>query len=153
MKKYWVSLATARGAGYLPHAPGTWGTGVGLLLFLLIRLFISKHSFLYIALVIFFIIFSIYVASKAEKFLNKKDAPEIVIDEIAGFLVTCIALPAGFLWLLAAFILFRLGDILKPFPARWVQNNCKGGLGIVGDDVIAGIYACLALQLFHYIYT
>ena len=147
MKNKMVFLATVGRVGYLPKAPGTWGTLASLILFIGFRELVPTTSYLFISLVFIFSLLSIYITTRAEKLLNKKDPTEIVLDEVVGFFVACIALPQDFLWLLAAFILFRLADIFKPFPARWIQDHCKGGLGIVGDDIVAGLYTCVVLQL------
>ena len=87
------------------------------------------------------------VADAAERLFGRKDAPEIVIDEIAGLQWTFLGVVPTGLHALLGFVLFRLFDILKPFPARLFQDRLPGGLGIVADDVAAGIYANLALHL------
>jgi phosphatidylglycerophosphatase A len=129
-------LATGFGSGLAPVAPGTIGTLVGVGICLIcwslpwpLRLFI----------VIALAGLSIYVAGLAEKIYRKKDDQRIVIDEIAGFQVAMLPVTITGLHLLVGFVLFRIFDILKPFPLRDLQK-VSGGLGIVLDDIAAGIY-------------
>lgn len=90
---------------------------------------------------------AIYVSQEAEKIFRKKDAPQIVIDEITGFLWTMFLVTPSVLHVMLGFIFFRVFDIIKPFPARLFQNRLPGGYGIVLDDVVAGIYANLLLLI------
>lgn len=87
------------------------------------------------------------MAAAAEKILKKKDAAEIVIDEIAGLMVTFIGLPFTLKTVIAGFIIFRTFDILKPFPIRLLEKKIAGGPGVVLDDVLAGLYANLIIRL------
>jgi phosphatidylglycerophosphatase A len=136
-------LATGFGAGLAPVAPGTIGTLVGVGICLICwYLPWPLRFFIVIALAGF----SIYIAGLAEKIYRKKDDQRIVIDEIAGFQVTMLPMTITGLHLLFAFVLFRIFDILKPFPLRDLQK-ISGGLGIVLDDVAAGIYAGLLMML------
>ena len=136
-------IATGAYSGYLPKAPGTWGTLLALPLnFLLIRLSATNHG---IALAVIFLV-AVYTAGAAEKILDRKDPGAIVIDEIIGMLIALIAAPAEPLIWLTAFLLFRLFDILKPWPVSWADKRLNGGLGIVMDDILAGGYAWLVLQ-------
>ena len=130
-------LATGFGAGLAPVAPGTIGTLVGVgICFICWPL----PWLLRLLIVIVLAAFSIYVAGLAEKIYRKKDDQRIVIDEIAGFQVAMLPVAITGLHLLVGFVLFRIFDILKPFPLRDLQKM-SGGLGIVLDDVAAGIYA------------
>ena len=90
---------------------------------------------------------AVYLAGAAEVFFGKKDPPCIVIDEITGFLWTMLSVSSTLVHVLLGFILFRAFDIIKPFPVRRFQDKLPGGYGIVGDDVMAGIYSNLALRL------
>jgi phosphatidylglycerophosphatase A len=136
-------IATGGHTGYLPKAPGTWGSLVALPLnLLLIHLSAKGYG---ISLGIIFVV-AVYTAGAAEKILDRKDPGAIVIDEIVGMLITLIAVPAQPLLWLAAFLLFRLFDIVKPWPVSWADRHLNGGLGIVMDDVLAGGYAWLVLQ-------
>ena len=98
-----------------------------------------------------FVGLSVAVASAAEKMLKQKDPAQIVIDEIAGLMVTFTGHPFSLQNAVLGFILFRVFDIVKPIPIRWLENKVAGGSGIVVDDVVAGVYANLALRLVVYI--
>jgi len=168
----YVALAIATcGVGYFPIAPGTMGSlvGVGIYLLLLravvrldIALGVTDFSrvysestpslFLMWILPLFTIALSligIWAASRAERLMGKKDPSQVVIDEVVGQLVTFMFVPAFFLhplMILVGFVLFRAFDIIKPYPIRRVEG-LHGGLGIVGDDIVAGFYAGAVLSL------
>lgn len=141
MKKIAVFLAQGAGLGRLPFIPATFGSLWGVVFWLM---FCSP--FCYIATLFVVIIGGTLLADIAEKESGIKDDRRIVIDEIAGFLITMIALPREIDWLVAGFILFRLLDIIKPPPIRALQR-LKGGLGIMIDDVAAGVLGCCLLHL------
>ena len=101
---------------------------------------------------VFFIFFAVYIADAAEKILKQKDPSCIVIDEIAGMMVTLIGLPFNPFTVVIGFIIFRILDILKPFPIRNLDERIPGGLGVVADDVAAGIIANLLLRGLFYFY-
>ncbi|MCP3869491.1 MAG: phosphatidylglycerophosphatase A [Gammaproteobacteria bacterium] len=139
-----VWLATGFYTGNIPWAPGTFGTLPGLLLcFFLARLPLSAS----ILVVLSLIALAIWIAGEAEKLLGQKDPGCIVIDEIAGMAVTLLGLPFTLQTVLAGFVLFRLFDILKPPPIRIVDKKVHGGVGIVLDDLIAGVFANLVLRI------
>jgi len=139
-----ILIATGFYSGYLPKAPGTWGSLVGLLLFLLLH----KLSLpVYLAVVAGLFIVGSFAAGETEKILDNKDPAVVVIDEIVGILVALIAIPVTPLNLALGFILFRIFDIAKPFPIRFVDQRFHGGLGIMLDDVVAGIYTLFVLQI------
>ena len=141
-------LATGFFIGTVPFAPGTFGSIIGLpICFLISRLDIL----IAVICTILFILFAIWMAAVAEKVLKKKDAGEIVIDEIAGLIVTFIGIPFTLKTVIVGFIIFRAFDILKPFPIRLLEKKVAGGPGIVLDDVLAGLYANLILRLAIYI--
>ena len=143
-----IFLATGLLIGNVPFAPGTFGSLIGLpLAFLLSRL----NLLLSASFILLFVFFAIAVASAAEKILSKKDPAKIVIDEIAGLMVTFAGLPFNLGTAIAGFIIFRAFDILKPFPIRALERKVPGGGGVVLDDVLAGIYANLILRLAFYI--
>jgi phosphatidylglycerophosphatase A len=137
-------IATGFYSGYLPKAPGTWGSIVGLALFFLVQFLGIK---LYITVVACLLLIGIYAAGEAEKIMDRKDPGLVVIDEIVGMMITMIAAPATPLIMVLGFILFRFFDILKPFPIRLVDRSFNGGLGIMLDDILAGIYSLLILQI------
>lgn len=144
MDRLFMALATGFGLGYLPKAPGTWGTLLALPIHLLIVRLPPQG---YTAALAIIIVIAIVAAGSAEKILDKPDPGSIVIDEVAGMLIAMIAIPAHPLAWLLAFLLFRLFDILKPFPVNFLDQRFHGGLGIVLDDLMAGLYALASLQL------
>ena len=136
-------LASALGAGFFPVAQGTVGTLVGIpLVFLLACLDpFAGGVFLFL-----FVILSVWASQVTCTLLGRDDPAEVVIDEVDGILITFFLLPFSWLYLCFGFVLFRLFDILKPYPARRLEN-LKGGLGVVADDLMAGVYANLCLRL------
>lgn len=138
-----LALATGFYTGYLPKAPGTWGSLVALPLNLLL---IQLAPPAYAGALLGLLALSILVAGSAEKIFDTKDPGAIVIDEIMGMLVALIGSPHNPLVWLLAFFLFRLFDIWKPFPIRWIDRRMQGGAGIVLDDVLAGLVTLAVLQ-------
>jgi len=138
-------LATGLGCGYVPVAPGTVGSLVGVLFYLVFNSLSSFWVNVFFLVCLFAI--GIYVSGMAEKALQEKDARAIVIDEIHGMFLTLLLLPKQ-TYLVVAFVLFRVFDILKPFPARLVEQRMRGGLAIMVDDVVAAGYAILTLYAF-----
>ncbi|NTV12916.1 MAG: phosphatidylglycerophosphatase A [Desulfobulbaceae bacterium] len=144
MDRLLMNLATGLGLGYAPFAPGTFGTMLALpLYFLISRLPLP----LYAGAMFILILIAVAAAGAAEKILDRPDPPEVVCDEVVGMLVTMIALPPHPLAWLLAFGLFRLFDIVKPWPVGYIDRHFHGGLGIVMDDLAAGLYALAALQV------
>ena len=137
-------VATGFLIGTVPFAPGTFGSLIGLpVCFLLSRLNLLES----VICILVFILFAIGIASAAEKIIKQKDPGQIVIDEIAGLMVTLAGLPFNLKTALAGFVIFRVFDILKPFPIRMLERRVGGGSGIVLDDVIAGVYGNLVIRL------
>ncbi len=139
-----ILLAQGLGVGRIPVAPGTFGTLAGLPIAWVLWNF---HPLIYVAITGLFIAFSIWIAGRAARFQGTHDDPKIVIDEIAGIMVALAWVPPSAIALAAGFILFRLLDIIKPPPINWVDRRVKGGLGIVLDDLIAGLGANIVLQI------
>ncbi|MEH6558356.1 MAG: phosphatidylglycerophosphatase A [Oceanicoccus sp.] len=137
-------LAFGFGSGLAPKAPGTFGTLLAVPLYLLLD---QLSLFPYIALVVVAFVIGVYLCGKTAADLGVHDHPGIVWDEFVGFWITMIAAPAGWLWIIIGFMLFRLFDIWKPWPIRFFDKNVESGLGIMIDDVLAGVYALLVLQL------
>lgn len=133
--------------GYLPLAPGTWGSLAALAVWYLILPFISSIAFIASILIIF--VFGIYTSSITESALEIKDPSVIVIDEWVGQWIALMFLPKSIVWGVVAFVLFRLFDIWKPYPISKL-DNIKGSFGIMLDDVLAGIYALIGVQLLRY---
>lgn len=135
-------IATGLGSGYSPFAPGTAGTLVAIPLYLAL----SPLSWpLYLASVSLLTLLAVYASGEAERIFDRKDSPRIVIDEIVGFLWSLFLVGPTAGRIAAAFFLFRIFDILKPPPARWCQDKLPGGWGVVMDDVMAGIWANVAI--------
>lgn len=142
-------IYTGLGLGLAPKAPGTFGTLLGLPLWWLCS-GLAWPLLLAVTLGVFLL--GWWAAGKAESDLGRHDAPEVVIDEVAGYLVTMFLappLPGVMLW---GFVFFRLFDILKPWPVGWADRKLPGAFGVMMDDVLAGIYACLCLQLTYRIF-
>lgn len=143
LQRLQVAIATGFGIGYAPVAPGTVGSLPGLLLYWLLYRAGGWPAVLpAVALVIGV---GIWAANAAERRFQRKDPGAVIIDEVAGQLVTLIGFAPSPTMLVAGFFLFRLFDILKPFPARRLEG-LPGGSGIMMDDLVAGVYANLALH-------
>ncbi len=140
-------LAFGFGSGVMPKAPGTWGTVVAIPIYLLLHE-LSLLPYLIVLLVMTLV--GIWLCHVTANDLGVHDHPGIVWDEIVGYLITMIAAPSGWVWLLVGFVLFRLFDILKPWPIRVIDKGVEGGLGIMLDDVLAGIMALAGVQLLAY---
>ena len=130
----------------LSRCPGTLGT----LIAIPVYYFLSNiPSPLYEITLIGFFFLSVWISENAEIFFGKKDDQRIVIDEMMGFLITMLWVPKTILFVIVGFFLFRFFDILKPFPIRRLEKRLKGGFGVVLDDVMAGVYANIILQLMY----
>jgi phosphatidylglycerophosphatase A len=147
MNYFILLLATGFGVGFSPMAPGTMGTLLAIPIFLLLS---SIPSPVYECTIIAFFFLASWVSDKAQTHWGKKDDQRIVIDEIVGFFTTMMWLPRTALFMTLGFVLFRLFDITKPPPIRRLEN-VGGGYGVVLDDVMAGVYANMALQIIRWI--
>lgn len=148
LKKPVCFLAYGFGAGLAPKAPGTMGTVVALPLYWLLQ-DVSLSVYLLITFVAFIV--GIWICQQAVDWLQQDDPSAVVWDEIVGYLVTMIAAPTGWQWMVLGFVLFRLFDIWKPWPISLADRKLHGGFGTMVDDLIAGIFAALVLQLCHYL--
>ena len=145
---YFISLlATGFGVGYSPVAPGTLGTLIAIPVYYFLS---AIPSPLYEITLIGFFFLSVWISENAEIFFGKKDDQRIVIDEMMGFLITMLWVPKATHFIVIGFFLFRFFDILKPFPIRHLEKKFKGGFGVVLDDVMAGIYGNIILQIISY---
>jgi phosphatidylglycerophosphatase A len=142
-------IATGFYSGYLPKAPGTWGSLVGLLLFFLLH---TLSLEIYLAVVAGIFVIGTFAAGEAEKIMDRQDPGLVVIDEIVGMLITMIAVPATPLNMALGFILFRIFDIAKPFPVGLIDQRFHGGVGIMLDDVMAGIFSLAAIHLLNWLF-
>ncbi len=140
-------LGLGFGSGLAPIAPGTFGTIAAIPVYWLMS-GLPLISYLLLTLIAF--IAGIWICQRSADWLGKDDPSAVVWDEIVGYLVTMIAAPVGWQWMLIGFVLFRFFDIIKPWPIRWFDKNLHGGLGIMVDDVVAGVFATLIL---HFIFT
>ncbi len=137
-------LAFGFGSGLLPKAPGTWGTLVAIPVWYLLAQ-LSLEYYLITTAVLFVI--GVWLCGASSKKLGVHDHGGIVWDEFCGYFVTMIALPATWYWALGGFVLFRFFDIIKPWPIKWLDKKVKGGFGIMVDDLIAGVFAAIILNV------
>ena len=137
-------LAFGLGSGGVPKAPGTVGTLAAVPLYLLMWP-LSSAAYLFVVLLMF--LFGIWLCNKVSLDLGVHDHGGIVWDEWVGFLITMAWAPSGWLWIVAGFALFRLFDIWKPWPIGWLDRRVSVGLGIMLDDVVAGAYGLIVMQL------
>jgi phosphatidylglycerophosphatase A len=153
-----VFVATGFGAGFIPFGPGTWGSILGLLIaYGLIAAFGADLVFLQNILIVAGLVFAglgIWASDRAEKIFDRKDASQIVIDEVFGQIVSFVFI-APYLaglganwrwWMIAGFGLFRAFDIFKPYPINRLQG-LSGGIGVMMDDALAGVYAAVVLSV------
>lgn len=168
---YFSLVVTTFGVGYLPLAPGTWGSMVGVLIYLAAGWFEASlginllekgwnleqisawvHAVNLIVFVIFCLL-GIWAANRATKLFKNKDPQQAVVDEVIGQLIVFLFIPFGLHWgfTLAGFLLFRLFDIWKPYPIDSLQN-LPAGIGVCADDILAGIYGGVCLTLIYAVY-
>lgn len=140
-------LACGFGSGASPYAPGTVGTVAAVPLYLLLAP-LPLPVYLLVTALLFLI--GIWACQVTARSFGVHDHGGIVWDEFVGYLLTMAAAPSGWQWPLAGFVLFRLFDILKPWPIRWLDRRVPGGFGIMLDDLGAGVYALGAMQLLAY---
>ena len=140
-------VASAGGAGYLPVAPGTWGSALAVAIFVL---FSPVGLWRFGVTLVALLFLGIWASDAAERVLGRKDDRRIVIDEVGGQLVTLAPLLAlgssrSFSALVTGFVLFRCFDIWKPGPVRWAERRFAGGLGVMMDDLVAGVISAALL--------
>ena len=135
-------LATAGGVGYVPFAPGTFGSMVGVALWAVLP---SSWVTQAIVIVALFVLGS-WSGSVAEHHFGRTDPSQVVIDEVVGILMTLFLNPVGWAGALAGFLIFRLSDIVKPYPSNRFER-LPGGVGVMADDAMAAVYANLALRI------
>lgn len=129
--------------GYLPFAQGTFGALTAGIVMVIFRPSLSVH----ISLALVSIMIGVISSGHAEKYFKERDSRHIVIDEFAGYIVSLLFLPLNSGYVISAFVLFRFFDIIKPPPLKKIEDALKGGVGIVADDIGAGIYTNLILQV------
>ena len=136
-------IATWFGSGLLPVMPGTWGSLAALPFAWLIAWPLGPRALLLAALLLFFV--GWWAAHEVSRASGIKDQGAIVVDEVVGQWLTLVVTPPDAIAYAAGFLLFRVFDIVKPWPARWIDEHVGGGLGIMADDVVAGFYAATFL--------
>ena len=137
------------GSGAAPVAPGTFGTLMGVALYLLLP---AMTWTLYLLFLLVVTLVGIWLCDRTARDIGVHDHGGIVWDEFVGYWITMFMAPEGWLWIVAGFALFRLFDILKPWPISWLDRHVKGGFGVMVDDVLAGVMALICLQAAAYIY-
>ena len=139
--QHWLALGL--GSGLAPKAPGTFGTLAAVPLVVILSFF---SSWVVIGFLLALSLLAVYVCQVVTNDIGVEDHGSIVIDEVVGFAITMWAVPLDFIDLCVGFALFRLFDIVKPWPIRWFDRNIHGGLGIMLDDIVAGVLACAVLH-------
>ena len=143
-------LATGGFVGHIPIAPGTFGSLLGLpLCYALAQIPLPWAIVVAVSL----IVVAIWIAQRAEAITKQKDPGKIVIDEIAGMVITLIGIPFHLTSMVIGFFIFRALDILKPFPIRSLERRLSGGAGVVMDDVAAGIYGNILVRIILYVFS
>lgn len=136
-------LAFGLGSGAVPKAPGTAGTVAAIPIYLLMQ---PLQPWIYLLVVVLMALLGVWLCGRTSRDLGVHDHGGIVWDEWVGFLLTMWLAPPGIGWLLAGFVLFRLFDIVKPWPIGWLDRQVSGGTGIMVDDLLAGVYSFVLLQ-------
>lgn len=139
-----LCLSSGSYLGYIPLASGTFGTLWGLPIFFLLS---AQPLRIQIPIIIVSIALAVFLAGQAEKYWGKKDPSQVVIDEIVGYMVTVAGMSFSWTTAILGFFIFRIMDIVKPYPIRKIDQTIPGGWGIVLDDVLAGIYSQFLLRL------
>lgn len=138
-----IAGSSVLGLGLIPVAPGTWGTLGALPLWWALD---QQPLWVWLVALVGVFAFSVWISGMAEALYGEHDVSAVVIDEVAGMLVCVVAVPFTWPTVLLAFVVFRVFDIVKPPPVRWFDENVSGGLGVVVDDVVAGL---LGLAVMH----
>ena len=142
-----MAVATVCGVGRAPIAPGTLGSLVAVPLLPALGLLRDRSLAGYLTAVVGLVAVAVWAAGRAEEILGAHDHSRIVIDEVAGLVLAGLFLPGTWAAAVVAFLFFRLFDVVKPFPAGLIDARVRGGAGVVGDDLVAGVYAGLAGRL------
>jgi len=137
-------LASGLGLGLAPIAPGTFGTLLGVGIYYLIG---SISVWIYLLVLASIFVLAVWLSNQAEQILLTRDPQLVTIDEVVGYLITMLSFPVQGKWIFLGFLLFRIFDIAKIYPASYFDRMGKRGLAVVMDDVVAGIYANLSLQV------
>ena len=141
MSRIALALATVGGIGYVPFAPGTFGSAVGVFVWWLL----GPSPIVQAMAIVAIFGAGVWSATVCERHCSRTDPGHVIIDEVVGMLVTLFLVPVGWAGAFAGFLLFRLADVVKPYPANRFES-LHGGLGVMADDCMAGVYANLALR-------
>jgi len=141
-------LSLGFGSGLAPKMPGTMGTLIGVILFILLPVLDWR---IYLSIVTLAFIVGVFLCDYTANALNVHDHPGIVWDEIVGYFITMFMVPKSWLWIVIGFVLFRIFDILKPWPISLADKKVHGGFGIMLDDIIAGVFALIIIQITLYL--
>lgn len=150
--RFSLFISTFFYVGKFPAAPGTAGSFAALVLYVALFHFFTPFEYILLFAVIF--ITGIYTSGYVERTLGEQDPSFIVIDEVAGYILTmagALLYPFSFINAIAGFVIFRFFDILKPFPVKYIDRKVKGGIGIMLDDIVAAIFSAIILRIFIYI--
>ena len=148
MRQVIIFLASGAYTGYSPFAPGTAGSVVGLIIGYFLCAPAWQHEpMFFVAIFAAVMVLACLIAGRAEEIFGEHDSSRIVLDEVLGMIATMFLNPLGWLSLLGGFLLFRLFDIIKPFPASLIDRRMPGGPGVMLDDLFAGIYANIVLRI------
>ena len=142
-----ILIATWFGIGYLPFAPGTWGSLVALAIAWIVTSLFGTSALLLLVGITFCI--GIWASEKFSKCIGDDDPDPVVVDEVVGQWLAVVFFPTQVIYYLLGFFLFRMFDIWKPWPVNWVDQNIKGGIGIMLDDIFASIYSIGTLFFFY----
>ena len=149
MTRLAVFIATVGYCGYFPFAPGTVGSAAGLVVYLLV--WWTQSPVVEGSLIVAVYAVGIWAGTAAERYFGGIDPGPVVIDEVLGMLITLAFMPVGLWTAIAGFVLFRIFDVIKPFPAGRFER-LHGGLGVMSDDAMAAVYANLSLRLTVYLF-
>jgi phosphatidylglycerophosphatase A len=147
MRRLILFLASGVYTGYMPVASGTFGTLVAIPLFWLFAPWSDISAALVVLTWVAAVALACWIADRAEKLLDEHDSGVIVIDEIVGYLGATLFLPPTWEYTILAFFVFRALDVIKPFPANWIDQKMPGGAGVVLDDVVSGLYSNVVTRL------
>ena len=147
LKDPWQVIAVGFGSGLIPKAPGTFGSLAALPICAVLVYLPLWISIVFIAV---FTLIGTIAADRTDKVLRMHDNSAIVVDEFAGMFISVLLYPQDYRWCLLAFVLFRIFDILKPFPISYVDRHVSGGFGVMLDDLIAGVFALISAQIIFY---
>lgn len=149
MRKFFIlAAATGLGSGLLPWIPGTWGTMMAAAVYVLFFVYFSGPAWVLILSTVLISALGIWIAGEAEKYFQKQDPGQVVIDEIAGYGITVMFFYPSLRIAILGFVFFRVFDILKPFPVCKLEKLPRGW-GVMLDDIGAGLYAAFALGIVH----